>query len=137
MTRKRTVFVAGAISALLLSASAMFAVSSGLFGSGRAEQVGTFQAIEQRIRPTSVPATSAPGSPARTLTPPQSASATSSPPSSSDVTASSAPISYGSTSSTTARREPDENSEPEPSVTSTSDPEHREDDLNDGRESDD
>jgi hypothetical protein len=56
MTRKRTLVVATAISAVLLGVSAAFALSSGLFGARRAEQVGTFQAIEQRLSP--VPAIS-------------------------------------------------------------------------------
>jgi len=134
MTRQRTVLVAGAISALLLSASATFAVSSGLFGSGRAERVGTFQAIEQRLSPASVPATSAPRSPARTLTPPQSAPATSSSPRADDVTPSHTPDSDGATPATTV-------APPERSATTTSGPEHLADHPadhpDDGRESDD
>jgi hypothetical protein len=47
MNQKRTVVVAGTLSALLLSASAAFAVGSGLFSSGTADKVGTFQAIER------------------------------------------------------------------------------------------
>lgn len=57
MNQKRTVVVAGALSALLLSASAAFAVGSGLFSAGTADKVGTFQAIEQAAasrRPASI-----------------------------------------------------------------------------------
>ena len=47
MNHKRSVVVAGALSALLLGASGAFAVGSGLLSSGVADKVGTFQAIEQ------------------------------------------------------------------------------------------
>jgi hypothetical protein len=84
-----------------------------------------------------VPATSAPGSPARTLTPPQSASATSRSSKAGDVTPSQVRDSNGATPAAAVAPEPDERSVPEGSTTSTSRPAHRDDHPDDGRESDD
>ena len=49
MSTQRTVIVAATVSGVLVSASAAFALWSGLFGAGQADRVGTFQAIEQRV----------------------------------------------------------------------------------------
>jgi hypothetical protein len=51
MTMKRTVAVAGLASAVLIGASSSFALTSGLFGGRRADQVGSFRPVEMRLTP--------------------------------------------------------------------------------------
>jgi hypothetical protein len=48
MARKRTVVVAGVVSGVLFTASAAFAVASGLLGSTPADAVGTFERVDAR-----------------------------------------------------------------------------------------
>ena len=55
MQAKRSVVVAAGVSAALLGTSGAFAVANGIFGPRRADGIGTFRPIEQRLVPATTP----------------------------------------------------------------------------------
>jgi hypothetical protein len=66
MSRKRSVVIASVLSGALFSASAAFAVATGLLGSSRADAVGSFQTIEARAATEPTVATRSNGTSATT-----------------------------------------------------------------------
>ena len=69
MARKRTVAAATGVSVALLASSTAFAMANGIFGKRGADNVGTFQPIEQRLIPVESPSTTAAPPPGATLPP--------------------------------------------------------------------